>query len=344
LDSTEPNLPETLPVAPQRQEKVLMILLLVFCLLTSAGVWLTGLRHPASPSADQSEKAGGLAESLLQEHADLGIIAVDGTIMHQAEGGLGSSGGASAEKLVQAIRQAEKDGVKGLLIKINSPGGTAAASQAVYQQIQAVKRRSKIRVIASMGDMAASGGYYIACAADQIVANPATLTGSIGVIAQFTKLQGLYDKVGLSATVIKSGKHKDIGSPFRATTAEETRILQEMIDDTYRDFVKAVAQGRKLPEPVVRQLADGRIYTGNQALTHKLVDQLGDYQFALDQLKKITRVGAQARVKNYSKASLHEWLEMLSTRFQISPLATLGQQLDPLHLRQLNKVPLMLYE
>lgn len=328
------------PATVNRQEKAIVIALLLLCLIAAVGNWVMGVRKPASTTAGSTGK--DLAESLLAERVDIGVLAVEGTIMYQADSGFGGGSGASGEKLVSAIRQAEKDGVKGLLIKINSPGGTASASQAVFQQLQALKSRTKVKVVAAMGDVAASGGYYIACAADQIVANPATLTGSIGVIAQFTKLQGLYDKLGLATTVIKSGKHKDIGSPYRPTTAEETRILQAMIDDTYADFVKAVALGRKLPEARVRELADGRIYTGNQALKHKLVDRLGDYQFAMEQLKKMTQVGKDAKIKDYSKPSLNEWLEIFSSRVQRSPFDSL-EQAGLAHLQHLNKVPLMLY-
>lgn len=328
------------PAPDRRQDKKIALALLLFCFLTAVGNWVFGVKNALKQSDQASSQ--NLSSHLLAEKVDLGIISVEGTILHQAEPGLGGSNVASGEKLVQALLQAEKDGVKGLLIKINSPGGTAAAAQSVYQHIQALKKRSKIKVIASMGDVAASGGYYIACAADQIFANPATLTGSIGVIAQFTKLQGLYEKVGLSTTVIKSGKHKDIGSPFRPTTPEETRILQAMIDDTYQDFIQAVAQGRKLSEKRVRELADGRIYTGNQALKYQLVDRLGDYQVALEQLKKLSQTGPQARIKNYSKPSFSEILEMFSARFSRSPLHSL-EQLTQNQLHHLNKVPLMLY-
>lgn len=328
------------PIPDRKQDRKMMLTLLLLCFLTAAGNWIFGLRKPTTSSSNPASQK--LTSQLLSEKVDLGVLSVEGTILHQAENSFGGNSSASGEKLVEALRQAEKDGVKGLLIKINSPGGTAAASQSVYQQIQALKKRSKVKVIAAMGDVAASGGYYIACAADQIFANPATLTGSIGVIAQFTKLQGLYEKVGLSATVIKSGKHKDIGSPFRATTPEEARILQDMIDDTYHDFVKAVAEGRKLPEKRVRELADGRIYTGNQALKHKLVDRLGDYQSALEQLKKLTQMGPEARIKNYSKPSFNEILEIFSARLSRSPFDSL-EQLSQSRLYHLNKVPLMLY-
>lgn len=312
--------------------------LLVFCLLTAVGNWVYGIRQKDHAPRQQSSIG-----ELFQETPDLGVIVVEGTIMHSASsGGFGGGGNAAAEKIVKAIRQAEQDGVKGILFKINSPGGSAAASQSVYGEIQRVRKKG-IKVYAAMGDVAASGGYYIACAADKVYANPATLTGSIGVIAQFTKVKGLFDKLGLEATVIKSGKFKDIGSPYRETSAAERELLQKLIDDTYQDFLKAVAEGRKMPIDKVRTLADGRIYTGNQAFQHKMVDVLGDYNSALSALKKQAQLGENATVKNYSEEGFEAFLSMLSSKAdKLSPMASL-EQATYADLRHLNKVPLMLY-
>ncbi|PKL75958.1 MAG: signal peptide peptidase SppA, partial [Candidatus Melainabacteria bacterium HGW-Melainabacteria-1] len=304
---TEEDKPTEATAPAGRRELILAGGLLLLCLLTAVGNWIYGVR----PRESKPEENSSLSSSLFKEHADLGVIVIEGTIMHKAESsGFGSSGAAS-DRIVEAIRRAEKDGVKGLLLKINSPGGTAAASQSVYSEIQRVRKAHKMRVVAAMGDVAASGGYYIAAAADKIYANPATLTGSIGVIAQFTKVQGLYDKVGLDTTVIKSGKYKDIGSPFRDTSAEERQLLQALINDTYEDFLQAVSSGRKLPVAQVRTAADGRIYTGNQALKLKLVDALGDYNVALSELKKLTQTGEDAKVKDYSKPGFEDILSML---------------------------------
>lgn len=330
------------PVTPKSsgsKETMLAGGLLLLCLLTAVGNWLYGVRAKETPAQEES----GMS-ALFNQDADLGVIVVEGTIMHKAGGsGFGGSEGAAADKLVVALQNAEKANVKGILLKINSPGGTAAASQSVYQEILRIKREKKIRVIAAMGDMAASGGYYIAAAADKIYANPATLTGSIGVIAQFTKVQGLFDKLGMETTVIKSGKFKDIGSPYRATSAEERELLQRLIDDTYLDFIKAVSTGRKLPLETVRKLADGRIYTGNQAQKLKLVDALGDYNVALTDLKKSTQTGDNASVKDFSKPGIEDLLGMIGAKVDnLSPTASL-EQLTYSELRHLNKVPLMMY-
>ncbi len=311
--------------------------LLVLCAVTALGSW----RQAPAPSSTPSTTPG-LSAAFLQGPAELGVIDIEGTIMYSSGTGFGASG-ASAERVIQAIRQAEKDGVKGLLLQINSPGGTASASQAIYQELKRVRQESKMKVVAAMGDVAASGGYYIACAAEKIYANPATITGSIGVISQSTKLEGLYQKVGLEAEVIKSGKHKDIGSPYRDMTPEERNILQALIDDTYEDFLGAVSQGRGLETQVVRPLADGRIYTGNQAKKHKLVDELGGYTVALAALKKMTQLDDKAEVKNYSEPGLEDVWSMLGAQAaKFSPAAAL-EQVTRQELYHLNKVPLMIY-
>mgnify|MGYP001615086616 FL=1 len=144
------------------------------------------------------------------------------------------------------------------------------------------KEKKQKKVVASMGTVAASGGYYVACASDWIVANPGTLTGSIGVIMEFANLEGLFKKIGVEGVVIKSGKHKDIGSPFRSITKDEKELLQAIIDDVYAQFISAVADGRKMKPEAVKELADGRIFTGRQAKELKLVDELGTMQDAIN--------------------------------------------------------------
>lgn len=183
--------------------------------------------------------------------------------------------------IVRQIRLYRKDdSVLGMVLRINSPGGGVAAAQEIYEELRRFKERGK-KLVASMGSLAASGGYYIACPADSIMANPGSITGSIGVIYESPNAQELLRKIGLSFEVVKSGKHKDIGSPSRPLTLEERRILQSVIDDAYDQFVEAVCEGRKLEEGDVRKIADGRIFTGNQAQKLGLVDCLGDYQDAI---------------------------------------------------------------
>lgn len=170
--------------------------------------------------------------------------------------------------------------IKGILIRIDSPGGGVSASQEIYSEIKNVKSKGK-KVVASFGSVAASGGYYIACPADIIVATPGTLTGSIGVIMEFPIIDELLKKLGIRFEVIKSKEHKDIGSPFRALTDKERQLLNETTLDIYDQFIDVITENRKLPRNKVLRLADGRIFSGRQAQSLGLVDSLGTYEDAI---------------------------------------------------------------
>lgn len=184
------------------------------------------------------------------------------------------------------LRKAVDDkNIKAILLRINSPGGTVGMSQEVYSAVNDVRAKGK-PVVVSMGDVTASGGYYIAAAADRIFANPGTLTGSIGVIMHLMNWQETEKKIGLQPSVIKSGIFKDIGSSDRPMTAEEKALLQGIIMDSYDQFVTAVANGRHMDKEVVKKLADGRVYSGRQAAAVKLVDEVGGYDDALAWLQK----------------------------------------------------------
>jgi protease-4 len=172
------------------------------------------------------------------------------------------------------------DSIKAIILRIDTPGGGVGPSQEIFDKVRSV--RKKKTVVASMGSMATSGGYYVACAAEKIVANPGSLTGSIGVIMHFTNVEDLFKKVGLRASVIKSGKFKDAGSPFRDMTKEERELLQALIDDVHEQFVDAVSGSRTLDKEKVKEIADGRIFTGRQAVGLKLVDELGDLDHAAE--------------------------------------------------------------
>jgi protease-4 len=193
------------------------------------------------------------------------------------------------------LKQLEKhgadDSVKALVLRINSPGGGVVASQEVFAALNRLRREEGKKIVVSMADITASGGYYIACAADRIFANPGTITGSIGVIMEFPNLEGLFGKIGVKTTTIKSGKFKDTGSVGREMTGEEQKVLQEMVDDVYQQFISAVAEGRGIPVQEVAELADGRIFSGSQAREMGLVDELGDLDDA------IREAGALAGIK-----------------------------------------------
>jgi protease-4 len=183
-------------------------------------------------------------------------------------------------------RFSEKNQVKAIVLRINSPGGAVGPAQEIVRELE--KIRPKKKVLASLGTIAASGGYYIASAADLIMSNPGTLTGSIGVIMNFTNFEQLMNKVGLDFYNLKSGKYKDIGNPSRPMTPDEKLYIQTLIDNVHEQFIQDVAKGRKLPLEKVRPLADGRIFTGQEALNLGMVDLLGNFE---DAVEKAGRLG-----------------------------------------------------
>jgi protease-4 len=188
----------------------------------------------------------------------------------------------SSEAIVRQIRHwAERSDVAAIVVRLDSPGGGVAASQEIFEEIGKAREKGK-KVVASFGAVAASGAYYIACAVDTVVANPGSLTGSIGVVLQFPVFEGLMDKVGVRLETIRSGEFKDVGNPGRAITPREEEMLQAVIDNTYDQFVDVVAEGRGISRDSVLSFATGAIFTGEQALELGLVDVLGDYQDAID--------------------------------------------------------------
>ncbi|MEG6586213.1 signal peptide peptidase SppA [Dendrosporobacter sp. 1207_IL3150] len=235
------------------------------------------------------------------ESDKIAVIYVDGVII----GGRGQSsllgeyGG--TDYIIKQLHAARDDrSVKAILLRINSPGGSAPASQEVGEEIKKVRAAGKI-VVTSMGDVAASGGYWLAACSDKIYANPSTLTGSIGVYMPYTNWEELYKKIGVRQEKIKSGPHKDIMSPERSMTDEERAIIQTMVDDMYNQFVEIVAEGRKMDKAKVRQLADGRIYTGNQAKSLGLVDELGNMYDAIDGTIELAGIKGKPEIKEYGK-------------------------------------------
>jgi protease-4 len=188
---------------------------------------------------------------------------------------------ADSRKILEQIRTFRKNSaVKSIVVRIDSPGGGVGPSQEIYQEIR--KTVAQKKVIASMGGIAASGGYYIAAAADGIVANPGTITGSIGVILGYTNFEQLFQKIGLRPVVVKSGEYKDIASPVRDMTDAEKEILQNFSDTVHAQFIDHVAEARQLPAEEVRKFADGRIFSGETAKDLKLIDRLGNFEDAVE--------------------------------------------------------------
>ncbi|MGH7167575.1 MAG: signal peptide peptidase SppA [Nitrospiraceae bacterium] len=200
--------------------------------------------------------------------------------------------------------------VKAIVLRIDSPGGGVVPSQEIHDAVMRVRNKQNKAVVASMGTVAASGGYYIAAATDRIIANPGTLTGSIGVIMELANLEGLLKKIGVENVVVKSGRHKDIGSPFRKMSDEDRRILQSVMDDVHTQFIEAVAEGRSLDVSDVQPLADGRIFTGRQAKDIKLVDELGDLDDAIRLAADLAGIEGEPKVVEPRKRfSVRELIE-----------------------------------
>jgi protease-4 len=193
-------------------------------------------------------------------------------------------------------RYGENPLVKAIVLRIDSPGGGVVPSQEIHDAVKRVRQKHSKLVIASMGTVAASGGYYIAAATDRIIANPGTLTGSIGVIMELANVEGLMKKIGVESVVVKSGARKDIGSPFRAMSPDDRRILQTVMDDVHSQFIEAVAEGRALDITAVKAIADGRIFTGRQAKDVKLIDDLGDLNEAIRLAADMAGIEGEPRV------------------------------------------------
>ena len=225
-------------------------------------------------SALKSASTGVSLETETTVGARIGIVEAKGTIGEAAPAGI------DADKIVKLLKKYERDDdIKAIVLRVDSPGGAVAPSQEIHDAIKRIKARKK--VVVSMGGMAASGGYYISAPADRIFAEPGTLTGSIGVIFLHFNVRGLLEWAKVEETTLKSGKYKDTLSPFRPIQETDREEIQSISDDVYSQFVQAVAQGRGMPEARVREIAEGRIYTGKRAKELKLVDELGGFDDAI---------------------------------------------------------------
>jgi len=212
----------------------------------------------------------------------IGMVFVEGPIM-------------DSRAIVEEISSLRKDNqIKAILIRVDSPGGGVGPSQEIYQEIQRTKVLKP--VVVSMGSLAASGGYYISAAATKVVANPGTITGSIGVIVEFVRFQRLMDKIGLDLDVVKMGEFKDMGSPHRPLTDNEKEMLLKVLEDIHSQFVTDVAKGRGIEEEKIKQLADGRIFSGKEAKELGLVDELGNLQDAIEITKELAGIKGEPQL------------------------------------------------
>ena len=225
------------------------------------------------------------------------VIRVEGLITSGGSGPFATSSVAASETLVDQIERADADpNVRAILLYVNSPGGGVTASDVIYHALKNVDKP----IVVLMGDLAASGGYYVSMASDWIIANPNTLTGSIGVISEFPNADELLNKVGVEFVVITSGPRKDFGSPYRDMTEAERAYWQVIIDEAYTGFVAIVADGRGLTVDDVLPLADGRVYSGRQALANHLVDALGYEEDAVAKAAELGGITGEPRIIEYT--------------------------------------------
>lgn len=228
----------------------------------------------------------------------------------------------SATDINTIVKEVKADSsIKAVLIKINSPGGAVVASDEIYNSLISLKDSKPI--VASLGDTAASGGYYVAAAANKIVANRATITGSIGVIIELPKFTELYNKIGVEMRTFKTGEFKDIGSPNRDLTLAENQIIQSILTDSYQQFIQAIVRGRNMPEDKVKQLADGRIFTGQQAKENGLVDELGNTDSAINLAAQLANIKDPTIVEYSKDTFLSSFLGAYLPKFDLNKLLSI---------------------
>lgn len=321
-ETNEPELRETADPSPaeptpNRRRAAQAIIGLYALSLAAAAVVLWRV-HASSKNAETAAEEGAsavkkISKSILATGKDkqyVAVVNIDGAI-YAGDGRKWGRGASNWRKRIEKL--AEKSEVKAIVLSINSPGGSVGSVQDIYSAIQRIKRETGKPFVAQLGDVAASGGYYLAAACDKVVAHPGTLVGSIGVIFSNTNVEGLLSKIGVKSSAIKSGKMKDIGSISRPMTPEERQLLQGLIDNAYGQFLTAVADGRGLSKEEVRPHADGRIFTGEQALRVHLVDRLGDFHDAVAWAGELA--GIQGKPEVYQESdSLSNILEMIDMR------------------------------
>jgi protease IV len=259
--------------------------------------------QPGCVTVNLLEPPGPVQEVQLTGTGDSKVLLLDlsGVISSQEKEGWIPQPNLLATFKEELTKASKDDKVKAVVLRINSPGGTVNASDILYHELKTFKANKKVPVIASMMDVAASGGYYLAMATDAILVHPSTVTGSIGVIMLTVNARGLLEKVGVEASAITSGPRKDMGSPFRTMTTDEKAIFQSVIDSFYQRFLMVVQEGRpQLSADQIKKLADGRIYSGEQAKAAGLVDDIGYLEEAIERAKKDAGL-TDARIVTYRR-------------------------------------------
>ncbi len=241
--------------------------------------------------------------------AKIGLIEIEGIIL-------------SSRYVIKQLKKFKKlDSVKAIVIRIDSPGGGVAPAQEIYSEILRFKKETGKKVVVSFGNIAASGGYYIACAANKIVSNPGTITGSFGVILKIPNFQELFQKIGYEEQIIKSGELKDIGSISRKLTKNEKFILEEMVIDVYEQFIEAISQSRNIDIETIKKIADGRIFSGRKGKELNLIDELGTLEDAIKLAAELAEISGEPKIVKIKKdQSFFEYFkDFISERLPIDP-------------------------
>jgi protease-4 len=321
LPPQPPPTPAIPPPAPRRSTKghwiaiVILLLLLGVSVMLNLGLAIAAVAGMATTTVTDGDTTVRFSEEFIRGSGRKKVVKIElnGIITFQGESSMFFESDSVATRMLQEIEAARKDrNVIALLVVVDSPGGGVTASDVIYHALLRFRESDKKRkVVVLMRDLAASGGYYISAAADKIVAHRTTITGSIGVLISSMNFKGLGDKFGVKDVTIKSGKNKDLLNPLRDVTAEETNILQQVVNDMYDRFVSIVARGRGIDSDKVRAFADGRIFTAPKALELQLIDQIGYEEDAIELVR--TLVGDERfRLIRYKKS--HSLYDLFGAR------------------------------
>jgi protease-4 len=319
--------PDSAPATPAPRNRrwiiaiVITLICLVGCGILAGCAVMLGAAATAAPAGSASAWQEQVVTSGGAERIVIIPIVGEIGLGEDAIGVFGTQ--LSQRQLLSQIEQAAEDpDVRAIVIAIDSPGGGVVASSEIYAELRAARDAGK-HIVASMGDTAASGGYYVAMAAEQLYAHPATITGSLGVIISALNYEEAFEKLGLRQTVYKSGAMKDLLSPARAPTSAEAEVIQSIVDESYNAFVDVIVAGRGLPRDEVLRLADGRIYTGRQAKDNGLIDEFGDLDDAIDAAAALAGIEAPTVVRYYMPGSFRELLTAVVAR-QLQPADPFG--------------------
>lgn len=307
-----------------RNRKILVAILSLLVLTTILAIADISLRIPAERGSSRGIQMASIGPGVA-------VVRIEGPIELGMKAGPFSNP-AGAEAIIQQLDEIERShNIKAVVLRINSPGGTVTASQEIYQKLWRLRKKN-IVLVASMAEVAASGGYYVASACNYIVANQGTITGSIGVIAASPNLKRLFENFGIRMNVVKSGKHKDIFSTHRDMTREEELILQGLIDSSYSRFIKDIALGRNMNQSEILPYADGRIFDGEQALKIKFVDMVGTFEDSIEKARELAKLPPDSPIYEENRSTIQQLLLSLDSFFSGKIFAGLTQREVPQRL------------